>query len=348
MVICKDMGPTNMVAPIAQVLSEQGHEVFPVLEGMGARLWPAMCAVPPVFRGTDDYATIPFSLEIGPVLDHCRPDVVIVGTSFPNHLEGRFIRAAQQRDIPRVVVEDFWGGFRRLGLLRPPNLVLTLDEYSSELIRQQFGSEPRVTIVGNPGVKFRYADPAPEIMAMRTRGDLVITLCGGGYETAEQIQLLIECLNVTRKRWKLIPRWHPKEANRPDPENNNRPYRETWDALLEQLGDQVVRVDGPSTESVVVASNMVCAGYSTLLSTAAYAGVVAVSLATPKVMQALGEESPLDQIPQVGLEVAHQVTSHVDLAQLQPCPAEARARLIPFDPTVGAAAVCDLLEGVHA
>lgn len=342
--VCKDMGATNMVARTADILSGGRHEVFPVLEGMGASRWPEMCSVLPIFRGTDDYDAMPFSLEVEAVLERYHPDVVIVGTSFPNHLEQEFARAAQERGIPLVVVEDFWGGSRRISGLRRPDLVLTLDEYSARLVREQFGSESRVVVVGNPGVKLDVAR-APEVMELRSGGDLVITLCGGGYETAEQIQLLLECLAVTNQQYKLIPRWHPKVVDQPDPENDNRPYRETWDALLAPLGDRVVRVDGPGTENVVVASSLVCAGFSSLLTTAAKAGVAAAALVTPKVLQALQGESGLSQVPQVELGAAYLVTSPADLALLQPCSEQVRAGLKPFDPVAGAAAICAFVGG---
>ena len=117
MPVCTDMGAANMVAPIVQVLSKQEHGVFPVLERLGIDRWPEVCEVLP----------IPVTGEPAVMLGHYHPDVVVVGTSFPNHLEGSFARAAQEFGILLVVVEDFWGGFRRLGLLRAPNLVLTLE-----------------------------------------------------------------------------------------------------------------------------------------------------------------------------------------------------------------------------
>ena len=343
--VCKDIGGANVVAPIAQVLSSQGHEVFPVVEGMAASRWLHICSVPPIFRGSDDYREDRFSPEVELTLWQYRPDVVVVGEGFPNHLEGKFARAAQTRHIPLVLVEDFWGGFRRItGLHQPPDLVLTLDEYAASLARQEFGRRTRISIVGNPGVRMD-VEPAPEVALMRATGDLVITFCGGGSETAEQIELLSQCLAVTSREWKLIPRWHPKVAELPDPENGSRPYRETWDALLAPLGDRVVRVDGPPTKRVVVASDRFVAGFSTLLTTGAKAGVVAVALVTPAVQRSLLEESGLSEVPQVALGVADLVVNAVDLVLLKPCSREVRARLMPFDPAVGAAAICDLVEG---
>ncbi|MBI2098088.1 MAG: hypothetical protein HYT49_00285 [Candidatus Wildermuthbacteria bacterium] len=345
MTVCKDMGGANVVAPIAQVLSNQGHEVFPVLEGMGAYLWSQLCSVPPIFRGTDDYRIVPFSLDVGAVLGYYRPDVVVVGVGSPSHLEGEFARAAQIHHIPLVLMEDFWGGFRRItGLRRPPDLALTLDEYSSSLVRQDFGRKTKICITGNPGVRVG-VEPDPEVYWMRYGGELVIAFCGGGSETAEQIDLLSQCLAVTSKPWKLIPRWHPKEADRPDKKNGNQPYRETWNALLAPLGDRVVRVDGPPTDNIVVASDLVLAGFSTLLTTAAKAGVPVAALVTPAVQKSLQEESGLLEVPQVVLGVADLVVTPVNLALLNPCSSEARDQLMPFDPAVGASAICDLVEG---
>jgi len=341
--VCKDMGGANVVAPIAQVLSSQGYEVFPVVEGMAAYRWLQICSVPPVFRGSDDYRRVLFSPEVRVVFEQYHPNVVVVGEGFPNHLEGEFARAAQARHIPLVLVEDFWRANTRLVLASPPDLILVVDAYAARLANMRF-PEARIVLVGNPGVRFGI-DPAAEVLELRVQGELIITFCGGGPETAEQIELLSQCLAVTSKPWKLIPRWHPKEADRPDPKNGNQPYRETWNALLAPLGDRVVRVDGPPTDNIVVASDLVLAGFSTLLTTAAKAGVPAAALVTPAVQKSLQEESGLLEVPQVILGVADLVANPVDLALLKPCSREVRARLMPFDPAVGAAAICDLVEG---
>ena len=98
LVVCKDMGSANMIGPIAQAVQDMGHEVFPVLEGLSVVRWPEMCGVPAI------------SITGAPpaILQEYRPDVVVVGTSFPSNLEKELARAAQGSGIPVVVVEDFW------------------------------------------------------------------------------------------------------------------------------------------------------------------------------------------------------------------------------------------------
>ena len=343
--VCKDIGAANVVGPIVRELlgMQAGHEIIPVIEGLGGKQWLELWGRP-VFQGTEDYKTMPFSLDVEAVINHYRPDVIILGESSPNNLEEEFAWAAQQYDIPLVLVEDFWGGFVRItGLTKSPELILTLDDYAVQLAKEEF-SDSHIIVTGNPGVRRSVTDPAAQVMDLRRQGDFVVTLCGGGPETAEQIELLLKCLSMTSADWRLIPRWHPKEANRPDPENRNRPYHEIWDALLAPFGERVVRVGGPP-DNVVVASNLVCSGYSTLLTTTVQAGVVAVSLVTPQVQQNLEAESAAREMPHVALGVAHRVDTPLDLAQLQPCSEGARARLKPFDPAVGAAAIEALLEG---
>lgn len=342
MPVFTDGGAANVVIPIVGELVSDGYEILPVVEGLGANRWPETWPKP-IFRGTHDYRTIPFSLDVEALLKHYRPDVVIVGESFPNHLEGQFARVAQQMGISVVPVGDFWGGFVRLGLTKSPDLILGLDEYDVRLVHDRF-PEASVIVMGNLGVSKESIVPVPELLALRASGHLVITLCGGGPETTEQIELLLKCLAVTEREYKLILRWHPGERNLPDPEHNNRPYQETWDTLLVPFGDRVVRVDEASAESVVTNSDIVCSGYSTLLTFAAQVGATAVSLATPQVERMLQEESAAWEIPQVQLGLAHRVDKPTDLAQLQPCPEEIRVRLKPFNPVVGAEAICVLLE----
>ena len=342
--VSKDLGGTKPVALIAQILSDGGNEIFPIIEGLGASRWTSMCQVEPVFRGTDDYRTAYFSLDAEAMLKHYGPDVVVVGEGAPNNLEGQFARAAQKLDIQLILVEDFWGGFIRIsGLTKSPDLVVTLDEYAKQLIQAHF-PETCVVVSGNPGVRMDI-DPAPQVMELRTDGDLIITFCGGGAETGEQLQLLCQCLSMTSGSWRLIPCWHPKVADRFDPENGDRPYRKTWDALLEPLGDRVVYFDELPTDSVVVASDLVVAGFSTLLTTAAYAGVATAALITPEVQRVLKEESRLSEVPQVALGVASHIISPIDLSLLQPCPEQERARLMPFDPVIAAEAINALIEG---
>jgi len=345
MLICKDLGSVSMVGPIAQALSNHGYEALPIIEGMGASRWSSMCQVSPVFRGTDDFRRAPFSLDASAILNRYSPNVVVVGESSPNNLEGQFARVAQKFNIPLVLVEDFWGGFVRIsGLIKSPDLVLTLDQHAAGFVQTQF-PDTHVVVTGNPGVRQEGIVQAREVLDLRARGHLVITFCGGGPETAEQLQLLLQCLSRTSGEWVLIPRWHPKEADRPDAENGNQPYRETWDTLLEPLGSRVVRFDKLPTDNVLASSDVVCAGYSTTLTTAAYVGVTAVSLVTPEVKRLLMKESGLSQVPQVALRVAHAVDTPVDLAQFQPCSIEVRARLMPFDSAIGAAAVNALVNG---
>ena len=99
------------------------------------------------------------------------------------------------------------------------------------------------------------------------------------------------------------------------------------------------------TENVLASVDVVCAGYSTTLTTAAHIGVTAVSLVTPEVSRSPTEESGLSQVPQIALRVAHSVDTPVDLASLRPSSKEERARLMPFDSAIGAAAINDLIEG---
>ena len=342
--VCKDGGAAHVVGFIAQelLLMHAGHEVIVVTEGVGGKQWPGSWPKP-VFQGSEDYQIIPFSVDAEAILRYYRPDVVVVGESFPNNLEGQFARAAQQMGIPIVLVEDFWGGFVRIAdLAKDPDLILTLDEYAVGLAEARF-PRARIAVTGNPGVRRRIADPASQVVDMHRNGNFVVTLCGGGRETAEQIQLLLKCLAITSGEWRLVPRWHPKEANRPDPENGNRPYQEIWDALLAPLGDRVVRVDGP-VDNVVVASDRVCGAYSTLLTTAAQAGVTAVSLVTSQVRQSLEMESAAREIPHVALGMAHLVEAPVDLASLWPCSIEIRSRIKPFNPLVGALEICTLVR----
>ena len=334
--VFKDRGAAQVMVSILEAFSRMypEYEVAAAAEAPGIEMWPATWRV--LFRGT-------YRVDAFEVVRYYHPDVVVVGESFPNDLEGRFAQAAQQLGIKLVLLEDFWGGFQRIpGLVKDPDLILTLDDYAGKLVKQTFCTSS-VVLIGNTGVREKIEGPSAEVIALRDRGFKVITFCGGSAETTEQIELLLRCLKVTSGNWRLIPRWHPGEIDKPDPRHGNQPYHVTWNAMLEPLGDRVIRVTG-SADSIVVCSDVVCSGYSTLLTKAAHAGVAAISLATPQVEQMLYEESAAYEIPQVALGLARRVDAPTDLAQIQPCPEEARAKLKPFDPVIGARAICELLR----
>lgn len=190
-----------------------------------------------------------------------------------------------------------------------------------------------MVIAGNPGV--RANGPAGiinnEIANSISRDSFIITFCGGGSETAEQIELLLKCLKETSGNWMLVPRYHPSVKNFIDPQTS-RPYHEIWDEMLNPLGDRVVRFDNLNTEEVVGGSSVVTAGFSTLLTTSAVNGISTVVFGTPQTMAMIEEETGLKEIPQVKLGLATLATEPVDLFYIDPPSVEARKKVIPFDP----------------
>ena len=223
----KDLGSAGVILPIAKIWREAGGESVVVVEGLASAKFLEAGFVP-FFQGSENFQTAPFTLDVAATLKTVKPDVVILCGSEPINLERLIAKEAVATRIPLVAVDDLWGGFKRLEA--KPSLVLTFDS-----LGQKMASGVPSVVVGNPGI------PSDEKIAMlfskratvrslitESNKKIIAYVSGDRGSTEEEIELLLECLALTPRPWKLSVAFHPKWL---------RDYGERWKKMLDQVDD---------------------------------------------------------------------------------------------------------------
>ena len=343
----KDLGSAGMILPLVKEWQKAGHEAVVVTEGLaGAKFQEA--GLPVFFKGTENFVSVPFTLDVEAALEAIRPSAVVVGESAPCHLEKQIAKAANILSIPLVAVDDLWGGFRRLDAR--PDLILTLDELGVRKAKEAF-PDVSVSVVGNPGVPSEKELSelkelqVPALTSLKNSYVKVITFVGGGKEsTLKELQLLLECLKLTPKSWCLVVSFHPKWRKVLNPEGKE--YGDVWSEALSSLGNRVRYTHelGISSRDAVVGADLVVAGVSTLMTTAAALGKPVVSLTTPEVLEVLRSEGGLDEVPQVSLGLAKEVVVPENLLSESILDPDVRKMPVSYDPVQAALAVQDFLR----
>jgi len=330
---------------------DEGNYVRIIAEGLAAAEFKKG-DIPLYFEGTRNFQDEPFSLSrdlvlklfFGAVGPRPNVDVVVSGSSSPINLERQFSQIARSLGVPVVALEDFWGGHLRLDV--KPDLLLCLDEYAEKLALERHGSI-RTAVVGNHGVS-REINPSPKALEFFSKFRsgkfrLVLSFFGGGTDcTSAEISMLVESLKLTSfSDWCLIPRLHPKLKDTKHPSGST--WGEVWRKELSVFGDRLIWADHLSTEDVVVLGNVLFAGFSTTLTTAAVAGKRAISLWPPETRASLRKQTGLDQVPLVALGCARQITKPKDLLLTLSAPLPNTSKLKPYDPKIAYRAIKDFV-----
>ncbi len=348
MSVSSDQGGTNVVLPVTRLARQQGHEVYVMAGGKGLGSYD-QAAVQVNFRGTSEPIAKPKDFKAVALLKNVKPDIVLIGQGSPPKGMGLdwqidVGRAANELNIPIATINDFWNGHSRLDDVRL-DLVGALDDYDVELI----GSVVPTVISGNPGVVDVEVPAAlhQEVENIRRQHEAVWVFAGGGpEETTAELELLLQSLALTKLlRPALVPRFHPKYAGAVNPQTNE-PWRSLWERMLAPLGAQVVTLATPSItgEHVAGACDATFSGFSTMLTTAAYARQGAVSLWTNVSRASLKRQSGLDQVPIVALGCAKQIEQPKDLTDAVSLTCQVnRDKLKPFNPTLVLSSLCEFV-----
>ncbi len=331
LLVSKDIGDTQVVLPVAQVAIREGYEVFVITEGMGAPFW-LRAGIAPLFVGTSNFEEIPFTLDVGKVMEQVSPDTVVAGLACPINLANQFAKESNHRSVPLIVIEDYWASLVQLTGARP-DLVLSPDEFSQDCARSRLEEAVSVQIVGNHAVlpeSYTPIAPVREAIAeARKHFDHTILYVDSG--PVDEMRLLVRCLLVTPGNWCLIPRFHPKNVDQSTSTGRERAivYRET----LSPVRERIVECCGGTSDDVALLADITASGCSSSLSTASGAGKVAISLWTPATQSSFEiETGGLSKFPLALMELAHTVTSASNLLEFTPATAKARAKLKPYDP----------------
>jgi len=335
--VAKDLGSTNLVLPVAKKWRDGNGEYSVVVEGLAGKKF-AEAGFIPFFQGTESFQKVPFTLDTSTTLDVLNPDVVVIGESAPINLEREFAIATKRKGTPLVVIDDLWGGFRRIGVI--PDLVLTLDSLGLREVVENLPPHVQTSVVGNPGVP-----SAAEIEMLRGRipeikseipGAPIIGYVGGGKDSAlEELVLLKECLKLTPKPWQLLVAFHPKWKD----------HIAIWREVLSGTEDLFYTSDlGIDGKDLVAVSHIVVAGISTLMTTAAALKKTVVCLSTPNVLSTVSQEAGLSEVPQVSLGLARAISRPTDLLSVKPAGLETLRELKPYDPELAYESICSFLR----
>ena len=342
--VAKDNGAASTVTPVALAAIAAGHEVFLVAEGLAIKR--AREANLPIYgEGTENFLEVPFLADPLKVLKDLHPDVLVIGQSEPGNLEIHFAQAASLLDIAVVSLGDSWKGWVRNPVR--PTLLGVLDQVDAVLAHERFGDGTKVFVSGNPGAK-DVAVPGPLTHLLndlrKKFGKLIVYIGGSHVQTGPELELLIGCVKKT-PNCGLIWRPHPKyeKVKRVSGET----WFEHWRTLVASLGERVISITPPAPSSnpfisvndqIACGSDLVVSGFSTVSTTAEWAGVRALMLETDATMRDLKESSGLDQIPLVTLGVAPSIKIPMDLTRLiyapRPSLDDVRKKLKPYNPTL--------------
>ncbi|MDP3999508.1 MAG: hypothetical protein Q8P76_02870 [bacterium] len=347
LVVSKDNGDTKMLLPIARESMRVGHEVNILAEGVGVAHYSAAGIVPFFTDAPNPDPKSSFNWDA--LFRYLNPQVVLIGFPGPDNLSHTAGLAANQKGIPVVGVEDYWGGVERNPEVKY-NLVLTIDDYAKQIARQSVGPRVPISIIGNhaiPGADYHSPDSVAEGMKkIRERFDEVFIFGGGGeLHTTAELKLLVASLEKTPGNWCLIPRYHPNVKKKTATAiGDSRTFEEVWNKMLLPLGDRVVRLDVGNSDDMAMLCDGYFSGLGSSMSTAIASGKPTVAVLTDATVLALRRESKLDTVPAVYLGGAQVLSKVGNVRPLLIKPSKAiQQKLQPLNPALAIQEIEDML-----
>lgn len=337
-----DVGSAKVLGPIAMALSRRDHRVMVFTQGPATDLIRSSgiecVAIPEGSSGMNFLATR---------FRDARPNCVVTGLSWPPRFEQGIHELSNSQGVPVVVVEDVPGAASVRTRAEVAHVFAT-DVLSLGLARERYPKAGGV-VVGNVGafVPPVRAEVAAQFNGVRSQYPketrlFVFTESGKPNDVAveEQIRLLGACVRLSNGMVRVISRLDRKWNEEMVTETMS--LHQSWMKLLEdELGDCLVRFDGGTIDDLVPLTDGVISVFSTVLTTAAHCGKVAVSLSTSASTRFMQEATGLPYLPLVRLGLAREVRTPTDLRQLQPL--ENIGALESFN----AARACDRLEELY-
>jgi|GEM_PF-4454306 len=148
MVVMRDIATTQALAPIVQILNQQGYRVHVFAEDIAAKLLPEK------YRIT---CQTPQQLSHD-VINQLQPDLMLTGTSVQPGLEKEAIRLARFHKIPSIAFVDTWTNYDARfkdtktdePLVFVPDYIATFDEISKQELAQLGIPLSNIIVTGNP------------------------------------------------------------------------------------------------------------------------------------------------------------------------------------------------------
>lgn len=371
----KDMGSESVVAPPTWKALKEGYATHLFIEGKGGERFlknylpelgyipPNPCSVRSVWVRSGNM----FNLSMGPVnfetqpygfdpMDYVMkrlyggigeesPTAVLVGESKPIYAERLIAHAVMEinkhrmNKIKLVCCQDFWSS----GVIVAPDIVYSMaqvnDEYAAELTLKTYPylSERDIIIRGNPGVKTVKVRPeiTEKYAELRKQYDTVYFFPGGSEpRTSKELMVLYESLCKTHGSWCLVVGWHPKLVEE---------FGSLWRKIIEPFGPHVIEAEPGTGDEWGSTADVIVSGWSTIMTTAAYARKRVIAINTPEGAVDLSLRS-MEQIPQVAMGWADCISEPSDLSGLGVVSDKAYAKLVPYDTQKAYESIVELLE----
>lgn len=214
--VTKDKRGAEMMAAMVPYLNSEEPTI--VAEAASLEVWDK-AGYALFHRGPEKFNPSALSdFDIEELLHTLKPKVVIVGLSWPIHLEAKALVEARKKGIYTVAIVDNWGAH-----LRAPfaDLYLCIDELAADLVRRSIDGSPskprnvQVVVVGDMAAAHTGTmDPKlVEIMtAIGKKGKTVLWGSQKWPESIHSLRLACESLAMSHAaghKFTFIPRIHP-------------------------------------------------------------------------------------------------------------------------------------------
>jgi hypothetical protein len=152
-VVAHDAGGARAVFPVAEELTERGHQVTALVSGPATSLWNG--PEPPL--GLVSLADDTPVGELGRVLGDLEVELMLSAAGLYNHIEHRARVAARRLGLPVTALLDSWGNYRerfeRGGESSLPDRVCVMEEHAREAMIATGMARDRVVVTGHPGLE---------------------------------------------------------------------------------------------------------------------------------------------------------------------------------------------------
>ncbi len=292
-----DVKPAVLGVQIAHAAQNLGATISVAAEGPSRKRWEDAGFKP-------QQTTTPFDLPYQ--FSDRRPDVIVAGLSSPgtgnNILELCLSEIALREGIPLVFIDDDWGSFNRRSPGMLPNLYLTIDALSHELLQK--ARPARAYIMGDDAVGIKPSSEAVEaVESIRSSGRRIMQVAGNkNPRTRTVLELSLEIARLSPDTV-LIPRFHPGAAPAFKAE-----CEEAIASFESKYPDKVTHLPGISSDHLAALADATLAVGGTAIKVACHSDRVPLLAWSPDIGQVLLEETGAEHHMLVTSGLAVEVT----------------------------------------
>ena len=270
MVCMRQIGGANAVIPVARKLRQAGNQVSFYSQGVADKRFST--EFPLIFAD---------QLHVSRALSWISPDVVLIECVSPEEKDViplYVVNEVVERNIPVVVVQDFWGSGLSIPWENRPDVICVQDELAEKLVRSAWlERDYGVEITGQPAFdNMGDIDCEGAEMELRAMFDLKenwpIVHYNAGYKgTADSISTLVQALNYFQQPVYLFIRFHPRMMDINASEAWKAEYQRYQELNPVLKYGQAINTSGKDLSDLINAASRIVAGtYPTMIVQACY------------------------------------------------------------------------------